>query len=130
MVEEKEVKDVQNGKVNIVKSQTLLSDKDKLILIQLKQNPEGLRIEAIRKLTNIPKRTIYRILNEFEEKKVVINEYPVWKPNNGQSDFWQSLSEKGNIFELHNLGYVIELINKPEWWNRRKSRLIDRKSVV
>lgn len=115
---------IKNGKVKSEKSSIILNEKDRLILIQLKQNPEGLRVEAIRKLTNLPNRTIYRRLNLFLKKGLVLNLYPIWKPNNGQSDFWQSLSKDSNIFELHNLGYVVKLINKPDWWNKRKSVLM------
>jgi hypothetical protein len=115
---------VKSGKVKSGKSIVSLNDKEKLILFQLKQNPEGLRAEAIRKLTDIPSRTIYRTLNKFVEKGLVLNQYPLWKPNNGQVDFWQTLSQDSNIFELHNLGYVVKLINKPDWWNARKSVLM------
>lgn len=117
-------KDVQSGKVKSGKSSYILSEKDRIILLQLKQNPEGLRVDTLHKLTNLPTRTIYRILNKFCDKGLILNLYPVWKPSNGGSDFWQTLSESKNIFELHNLGYVVKLVNKPEWWNKRKSRLM------
>jgi len=114
----------KSGKVKSGKSIYLLNEKDKSILLQLKSNPEGLRIETIHKLTQIPTRTIYRRLNSFAEKGLIFKQYPIWKPNNGQVDFWQSLSNSDNIFELHNLGYIIKLINKPDWWNKRKPTLM------
>lgn len=116
-------KSVKSGKVKSGKS-TILNEKQKQILLQLKQNPEGLRVETIQKLTNIPTRTIYRTLNKFQDKKIILNQYPVWKPSNGQSDFWQSLSESEDIFELHNLSYVVKLVVKPDWWNKRKPSLM------
>jgi len=114
----------QNGKVKSGKSIHFIKEKDKEILLQIKQNPEGLRVDTIHKLTNIPKRTIYRILNKYLKKGNLINLYPIWKPNNGQSDFWQTLSKDNNTFELHNLSYSIRLLNKPDWWNQRKRKLM------
>ncbi|MFV2014740.1 MAG: hypothetical protein ACC656_04890, partial [Candidatus Heimdallarchaeota archaeon] len=35
-----------------------------------------------------------------------------------------SLLDNNNIFELHNLSYVVKLIKKPDWWNKRKNYLV------
>jgi hypothetical protein len=117
-------KNEKSGELISGKSHGLINEKEKGILLQLKQNPEGLRVNTIHKLTGIPSRTIYRILKKYHKKSLVENIYPLWKRRNGLSDFWQSLSKSSEIFELHNLSYSIKLIKKPEWWNKRKSRLM------
>lgn len=113
-------KEDKSGKLKSGKSTILVKEKDKEVLLQLKQNPEGLRVTTLVKLTNLPSKTIYNILNKYEKRKLILNQYPIWKISNGGSDFWQTLPNNSNIFELHNLGYVVKLINKPDWWNNRK----------
>ena len=101
-----------------------VSNSDKEILRNLFQNREGLRAITISKLTEIKGRTLYRRLNSLASKGLVENIYPIWKIVNGQVDFIQSLLKNDKIFELHNLSYVVKLIKKPDWWNKRKSRLM------
>lgn len=115
---------IKSGEVKSGKLGGLVNEKDKTILLQLKENPEGLRVETLHKLTNIPTRTIYRRLKYYLGKGLLINDYPIWKKVNGQVNFWQTLSGSKDIFELHNLGYVVKLLNKPDWWNKRKSTLM------
>ena len=114
----------KSGKVKSDKIVYVLNEKEKLILLQLKINPEGLRASTIQKLTNIPLRTVYRILNKYLEKELVESVNPLWKKNNGYSDFWQTLLKNDELFELHNLGYVLRLMKVPDWWNKRKVKLM------
>lgn len=90
------------------------------ILQNLYLNREGLRVPTIMKLINSKQRTIYKRLNDLRDKGLVENLFPLWKIVNGQVKFVQTLLESNNIFELHNLSYVLKLIKTPEWWNRRK----------
>ncbi len=121
-------KNCQNsGKKLSGKLTNMLNKNDRKVLLQLKQNPEGLRAETIRKLTGIPQRTLYRVLNKFSvenERKLIEKVGIIWKKANGESEFWQTLSESNEIFELHNLSYVLKLMKTPDWWKRRKSRLM------
>ncbi len=112
----------QSGKVKSVKSYKLLS-KDKKIIKELLSRPEGLRVEVIEKLTSLPNRTIYRRLNRLKKEGLVLNMYPIWKLVNGQVELCQSLLSSNKIFELHNLGYVLRLMNTPDWWLKRKPRI-------
>ena len=114
----------QSDKLKNGKSINLLKEKDNLILKELTLRPEGLRVETIQKLTQINLRTLYRRLNFFKEEGWIENIYPIWKIINGQSNFCQSLLKSDNMFELHNLSYVLKLIKVPDWWNKRKRRLI------
>lgn len=101
-----------------------LKENDYKILKELSTRHEGLRVESISKFTNIPKRTIYRSLNKLKEKKLIRNVFPVWKIVNGQLSYCQSLISSDNIFELHNISYVVKLLKKPDWWSKRKNYLI------
>jgi len=98
-------------------------DNDTKILKNLLQNTEGLRVSTISKLTNIKSVTIYKRLNILRKKGLIENVFPIWKIFNGQVDFCRTLTSSSNIFELHNLSYVIKLIRKPDWWKQRKNRL-------
>ncbi|GBE19866.1 hypothetical protein BMS3Abin17_00596 [archaeon BMS3Abin17] len=113
----------QSGKVKSGKVPHL-KEKESKILKELSTRPEGLRVDSLEKFTDIPKRTIYRILKKLEKQKLVKNIFPIWKISNGQSDFCHSLLKDNNIFELHNMSYVVKLIKKPDWWSKRKNYLI------
>ena len=101
-----------------------MSNNDKSILKFLLDNPEGLRVKTIIKLTNLKQRTVYKRLNILRNKKLLENIFPIWKIINGQSNFVQTLLHNNNIFELHNLSYVVKLIKTPDWWHKRKNYLI------
>jgi hypothetical protein len=101
-----------------------ITKKEELVLKELVATPEGLRVETIQKITDLPKRTIYRKLESLNKKGLIINIYPIWKIVNGQSNLCQSLLSNNNIFELHNLSYVVKLLKTPDWWNKRKNYLI------
>ncbi len=100
-----------------------ISENEKKILQNLFQNREGLRVLTLMKLTNLKKRTIYKRLNKLKERGLVENIYPIWKIVNGQVENCSILIKSDNIFELHNLSYVLKLIKKPDWWSKRKPRL-------
>jgi len=101
-----------------------LNDNDKKILLQLTQNPEGLRVKSISKYTGIKQVTVYKRLNIIRNKKLIYNLYPIWKISNGQVEKCRELLSSDEIFELHNISYVVKLIRKPEWWGKRKNYLI------
>lgn len=114
----------RNGKVKSGKSIDIINEKERNLLLCLRQNPEGLRVTTLKKLSQLPTRTIYNILNKYSEKKIIENIYPLWKPVNGLSDFWQTLSKSNNIFELHNPTHTLKLMKMPDWWSKRKARLM------
>lgn len=96
---------------------------DTKILQNLIQNPEGLRVNSLFKYTSIKQITLYKRLEKLKKKGLVENLYPIWKIVRGQVDFCRTLLQSDNIFELHNLSYVLKLIKKPDWWEKRKPRL-------
>ena len=101
-----------------------VNENDKTIIQNLYQNREGLRVKTLIKLTNLKQRTIYKRLNILKEKGLIENIFPVWKIVNGQIGFCATLIKSSNIFELHNLSYVVKLIRTPDWWNKRKNYLM------
>lgn len=100
-----------------------LGDNDTKILQNLVQNLEGLRANSISKYTSIKRITVYKRLESLKSKGLVENIYPIWKIVKGRVDFCIQLLHSENIFELHNLSYVLKLIKKPDWWEKRKFRL-------
>ncbi|HHE64574.1 MAG TPA: hypothetical protein ENL09_00955, partial [Bacteroidetes bacterium] len=90
------------------------------ILQNLYVNLEGLRVPTLVKLTDSKQRTVYKKLNNLRDRGLVENIFPMWKIVNGQVKFVQTLLKSDNIFELHNLSYVLKLVKVPDWWNRRK----------
>ena len=97
---------------------------DKKILSHLFESRAGLPVTYISKVTKVPTRKAYRVLNNLREEGLVENIYPIWKIVNGEVDFVSKLLESKDIFEIHDFSCVIKLIKKPEWWNKRKSRLM------
>lgn len=101
-----------------------VSENDRKILQTLIQNAEGLRVKTIQKLTNLKSRLVYKRLNLLKSKELVENIFPIWKIVNGRVGQCANLLNSDNIFELHNISYVLKLMNVPDWWNIRKRRLI------
>lgn len=99
------------------------NENDKKILRNLYQNREGLRVKTILKLTDLKQRVVYKRLNILRDKGIIENIYPMWKILNRQVGLCAKLLKSKNIFELHNLSYVLKLIKKPDWWAKRKPRL-------
>lgn len=103
-----------------------LDKKDKSILKVLSENPEGLRQRNIARLTNIKERTCYNHLEKLKRMKVVKGIYPIWK-------IWQSsdtqekmakLLENDEKTEGHRHWWILPLVVKPSWWNKRRDRLM------
>jgi len=113
---------MQSEKKGKVK-QGKVDDKSKIILQNLYQNREGLRVKTLIKLTQLKQRTVYKKLNNLKDKNLIENVFPIWKLVNGQVKYVQTLLHNDNIFELHNVSYVLKLIKTPDWWKKRKNRL-------
>lgn len=101
-----------------------LGGQDKKILENLYTNKEGLRVQTLIKLTSFKQSHLYKRLKLLSKQGLVENLYPVWKIVNGQVEYVQTLLDSNELFELHNLGYVLRLMNVPDWWNRRKTTLM------
>jgi len=106
-----------------VQSVYVLQENDRIILQNLYQNREGLRAITLQKLTGLKTRTIYKRLNLLRDKGLIENIFPIWKIVNGKVDFCSKLLKSDDIFELHNLSYILRLVKVPDWWNKRKPRL-------
>lgn len=98
---------------------------DKNILKILNNNPEGLRARTIKNLLNIKQRTLYDHLKKLEKKELILNLYPIWKIRKVQTsrEFMQT-PLRSNREQGHKLTFVLPLVKKPDWWNKRKDRLI------
>lgn len=98
------------------------------ILSLLTEHEAGLTIRDIESKLGIPRRTIYNHLKRLNEQKLVINVYPIWKmaqlaQSLGGYQKMAQLCQKDKI-QLHNISFVLRLLNKPEWWEKRRNRLI------
>jgi len=89
----------------------------------LRQNPEGVRTRTINKLTAIPTRTIYNILRKLRNQNLVINIFPIWKLSKTLSSKMAKLLKRDNI-QAHKFSFILRLIDKPSWWEKRQNRLI------
>ena len=114
------------GKVKHGKSIPRLKEIDKNIIKILKENPEGLRQRSIAKTLNLKERTAYNHLLKLKKLKILKNLYPIWKIWRGSDPprILAELLESDKNSQGHNIAWVLPLINKPNWWNKRKDRLM------
>ncbi len=117
---------VPNFVPNCAKNFGTITIKQKRVLNILLQRKEGLRIEELVSLTNIPRRSLYRFLADLKDKKLVENIFPVWKilpsfPMQCQNQ--SGVSEMAQTLQLHNISFILKLINKPVWWESRENQL-------
>lgn len=101
-----------------------VNDNDLKIIKFLYENKEGLRTKTIQKLTGLKQRVVYKRLEILKNKGLVENIFPIWRIVNGQSEYCAKLIKSDNIFELHNISYVVKLLKIPDWWSKRKNHLI------
>tara|TARA_Y100000310_G_scaffold345639_1_gene467608 strand:+ start:1932 stop:2840 length:909 start_codon:yes stop_codon:yes gene_type:complete len=101
-----------------------INNNDKKILSLLYENREGIRYTSIMKWANLKQSVVYKRLSLLRKKGILEHEFPLWKISNGQVDFCRRLLKNDNIFELHNVAYVIKLVDVPKWWHTRKNRLL------
>ena len=101
-----------------------LDNKDKKILKILNENPEGLRVRTIKKYLDLKEKTIYNHLSKLKKQGFVKNLYPIWK-------IWQGLDVPQKMANLldsseqgHKMVWILPLIKKPDWWDKRKDRLM------
>lgn len=101
-----------------------VNDSDKIILRTLYESREGLRVNAIIKITGLKQSHVYKRLSLLRKEGLIESIFPVWKLVNGQVDFCRTLLKSKDIFELHNLSYVVKLVRTPDWWKKRKNYLM------
>jgi hypothetical protein len=103
-----------------------ITKKGKLILQVLIDNPEGLRKETIKKLTNLKERTIYNHLEYLKKQKILENVYPIWRlcQNQVLVSKIATLLKSDKPIQGHKFSFHLKLINKPNWWNKRENRLL------
>lgn len=110
-----------------------LDKKDILILKELNDNPHGLRVETIRRLTKLSSaRTIYNHLNKLKKNKIVENIYPIWKiaKSHASSENLSNLLESNKKIQAHKFSFTLRLIKKPEWWDKRENKLLRMKEFA
>lgn len=114
-----------------LKKQFNVSNKELEILNLLKENEEGLRSKTLIRLTQLNKRNLYKKLNSLKSKNLIINIFPIWKIIKkgvnyiqGKALISSQLLESNNKFQLHDLSFVIHLLDKPIWWEKRNNKLL------
>lgn len=100
-----------------------VNENDIKIIKILYQNRAGLLVKTIIDYTNLKKNLVYKRLELLKKRGLIENIFPIWKISNGQVEYCRTLLTDSNIFELHNISYVLKLIKTPDWWNKRKNRL-------
>jgi hypothetical protein len=91
----------------------------------LQENRGGLSASALAIRLDIPKRTAYNNLRSLQKRQLVINARPIWLVAQSLYEVQDyAKSPSGNNIGLHNLRFVIKLIQKPYWWNQRQNKLM------
>lgn len=98
-------------------------DNEIKVLKILKDNPEGLRIKTIHKLSNIGERTLYRAVNKLKKKRLISNISPMWKLVE-YPPFLSELLKSDKLINLHDLSFTLRLIKTPSWWDKRENKLM------
>jgi len=103
-----------------------LDKKDGKILEVLKDYPEGIRKQTIVKLTGFKSRTCYNHLEKLKKLKVLENIQPIWKiwHNSGTQEILAHLLNSDKNTEGHRIWWILPLVKKPDWWDKRKERLM------
>lgn len=104
----------------------IVRDTSKKILKILNNSVSGLCVKNIVRLSKLPRRTVYNNLQSLQKKGLVENVYPIWKVAQclGTSQKMAQLLKSEDKIQVHNFSFVLRLIRKPKWWDKRKNRLI------
>lgn len=100
-----------------------LSKKDLEILNLLKNNEEGIRTNILLKALNFKLRTLYNHLEKLEKEGLIKNIYPIWKICQNQN-LLSKLAISNTPLQAHKFSFVLNLVFKPDWWEKRQNRLI------
>jgi hypothetical protein len=97
----------------------------RFILKELSKNREGLRVIALKKILEIKGRTLYYNLNKLRNLGIIENIYPIWKLCKDQKEYQiiENL-ELDQEIELHNISFLVKLIDKPLWWKNKEKHLM------
>ena len=100
------------------------TNNDLKILKLLYEFKEGARRISLETYCNFKTSTLYKRLNILRDKGLVVNEFPMWKLVNGESEFVESLLKSDKtIFELHHPAYIVKLLEVPSWWNPKGTQM-------
>jgi len=115
---------VKIGKVKTGKS-TSLKKKDLDILRVINTYPEGLRAKNIKTLTNICQRTLYNHLENLKSKGFLKNIYPLWFiAKNQATPLNLAKLLRSDKIQSHKFSFILKLIDKPHWWEKRENKLM------
>jgi len=97
----------------------------KKVVQVLLDNEPGLTVKIMRKLTGLPRRTLYNALKRLREENFVVHIRPVWKlcQNKATSDKLAQLLVGGKC-QLHDLSFVVRLGGVPSWWGGRENKIL------
>ncbi len=103
------------------------TETDVKILKYLRDYIEGSRAKNMITYIPIKKSTVYKRLLILEKKNMIINDNGHYRLSDGEVKFVDSLLKSDKrIFELHNPGYVVKLIEIPKWWNPKGTQMRNR----
>lgn len=105
-----------------------LDELDVKILKELYDNHLGIRSKTLLKLLSTSRTSLYRRLNKLQKLGLIANIYPMWKIQ-ALSKKWDSLLKCDNI-QFHKFSFVLTLIRKPSWWNKRSNKLMKLKEFM
>lgn len=102
-----------------------LTKKDIKLLQILKSNPEGLRVTTISNLLKLAIRTAYNRLYKLEKLNLVANITPIWKLCHFHTKGIK-LAEllRSKEVQTHKFSFILKLIDKPHWWEKRDNKLL------
>ena len=102
-----------------------LNTSQKIILRELLKCKEGHRVQSLEKLTKIKQRTVYDNLKKLSIKEFVENIYPIWRLCRSQGNYEIVANLiKDFEFQLHDLSFILRLIKKPDWWDKRENKIV------
>lgn len=103
-----------------------LDKKEEKILRLLTETPEGLRVKTLLRFTRLPRRTLYRRLNNLKDKGYIKNIQPIWKlcHLSDVMEILAQLDKSSKNEQGHKIAWILPLVNKPQWWDKRKHRLM------
>lgn len=112
------------AKNNVANTLSKISEKDKIIIQTLLDNPEGLRALTLRKLSNLKERSLYRHLKKLEELELIEHISVIWKICQNQAHPL-NMTEllRDSKIQIHDISFVVRLIKIPDWWERKENNL-------
>lgn len=110
------------------------SEKQLKILRVLNDYKDGIQMKILSEISGYPRRNLYNILYKFKEHGIVEKDGYFWKLCNIQGDplklhSCHSLLTKDYSIQAHNISFILKLVDKPFWWEKRHNYLLKLKEI-